>query len=306
MLRKLIIRSLLVIGVAAFAVTAQQPALQPQVDGAGKQVFEVASVKPSKADVAQSHSNITLDAGDDNDYPTGGLLSVANTALASYISFAYNLTPNETMSSLSSQMPKWAKTQGFDIEARAAGNSTRADMKLMMQSLLADRFKLAVHRETRQLPILALQLVKPKNVGPLLLKHADDPPCASPSTPLLESTPERGGVKFPLICNKFVGEFVSGHWRVRGRNMTIERIASIFLVVGQFDRPIVDQTGLPGRFDFSLEFTPGFPGPQGFQPDPSGPTLLDALREQLGLKLKAETGPVDMLVIDHVEEPSPN
>ncbi len=277
-----------------------------QIETAGKQVFEVASVKLSKTD-AQSHSNITLDAGNDNDPLTGGLFSVTNTQLNAYISFAYGLTPNETMSSLLSQLPKWAKTEGFDIEARARGNATKADIRIMMQSLLAERFKLVVHREVRQLPILALELEKSNSTGALLRKHLDDPPCASPSTPLLESTPGSGGVSFPLVCDKFVGEFISGRWRVRGRNMAIERIAGILSAVAQFDRPVVDQTGLQGKFDFSLEFTPGFLSwAPGFQPDPSGPTLLDALRDQLGLKLKNETGPVEMMVIDHIEEPTPN
>jgi uncharacterized protein (TIGR03435 family) len=73
-----------------------------------------------------------------------------------------------------------------------------------------------------------------------------------------------------------------------------------------FDRPILDKTGLSGNFDFSLEFTPEFRSPQNFQPDPSGPTFPEALNEQLGLKLESQTGPVEVLVIDHVEEPSSN
>ncbi len=75
-------------------------------------------------------------------------------------------------------------------------------------------------------------------------------------------------------------------------------------------RPVVDQTGLVGKFDFVIEFTPQLnrpvqPGAE-FQPDPTGPTFLEALREQLGLRLESQTGPVDVLVIDHVEEPSAN
>jgi uncharacterized protein (TIGR03435 family) len=69
---------------------------------------------------------------------------------------------------------------------------------------------------------------------------------------------------------------------------------------------VLDRTGIGGRFDFSLEFTPEFAGPVDFQPDASGPTFQQALREQLGLKLEPQTGPVQVLVIDHVEHPSEN
>ena len=75
-------------------------------------------------------------------------------------------------------------------------------------------------------------------------------------------------------------------------------------------RPVLDQTGLSGTFDFAIEWTPQLSGPlppsTDFQPDPDGPTFLQALQEQLGLKLEPTTGPIDAFVIDHIEEPSPN
>jgi uncharacterized protein (TIGR03435 family) len=79
-----------------------------------------------------------------------------------------------------------------------------------------------------------------------------------------------------------------------------------FSWMGGIDRPVLDKTGLTGKIDFTIEFTPDVPAGTSFQPDPNGPTFIEALKDQLGLKLESQTGPVDILVIDHVEEPSPN
>ena len=87
-------------------------------------------------------------------------------------------------------------------------------------------------------------------------------------------------------------------------------IASTMSVMADLGRPVLDQTGLNGVFDFTLEWTPDINGPSpssaAFQPDPSGPTFLEALKEQLGLKLDSQTGPVEVFVIDHIEMPSEN
>ena len=94
--------------------------------------------------------------------------------------------------------------------------------------------------------------------------------------------------------------------------MTMAQIAGALPIIsiGTLDRPVVDQTGLTGTFDLRIEFTPPANRPQSpgstFQPDDAGPTFLEVLKEQLGLKLVPQTGPVDVLVIDHVEEPSEN
>jgi bla regulator protein blaR1 len=94
------------------------------------------------------------------------------------------------------------------------------------------------------------------------------------------------------------------------RNVTTKLIATALGVMGNLDRPIFDQTGLSGNYDFVLKWTPepNGPPPSGanVQSDQSGPTFLEALKEQLGIKLESQTGPVDVLVIDHVEQPSEN
>jgi uncharacterized protein (TIGR03435 family) len=93
--------------------------------------------------------------------------------------------------------------------------------------------------------------------------------------------------------------------------MTVASIADHLQVASwpPLDRPVFDQTGLSGKFDFRIEFTPAFNGPApvaNFQPDESGPTFMEALKEQLGLRLVPQTGPVEVLLIDHMEEPSEN
>jgi bla regulator protein BlaR1 len=304
----------LVVGVLRLQAQSQA-APQWQTDAGGKQAFDVASVKQNKSGPSSAaHTNVGLSAGDDYT-PAGGLLSVTNFPLGVYIGFAYKLMPYQRQSLLS-QLPKWATTDRFDIEARAAGgNPTKDQMRLMMQSLLADRFKLAVHSETRQLPVFALLLVKPGKTGSQLQPHSDDPPCVgttpSGSAPKTPQQAKDSGY-FPPVCGTITALDLPGLKRVSGRNLTMGEIGSFLSMVAPnttpLDRPVLDQTGLSGRFDFKIDFAPEFngPPPPNFQPDPTAPTFLEALREQLGLKVDSQTGPVDVLVIDHVEEPSPN
>jgi uncharacterized protein (TIGR03435 family) len=292
------------------APTAQLPP-QWQIDAGGKQAFDVASVEQDTADPSTARTNVPL--GPTNvSTPSGGLLAAVNIPLVTYISFAYKLTGNQSQS-LQSQLPKWATTERFDIQAKAEGNPTKDQMRLMMQALLADRFKLAVHNETRQLPVFGLVLVKPGKTGPQLQAHPDDAPCstvqAPPSSAPAPPATVAGG--FPALCGSplYMPSSVPGRTRVAARNVTIGMLAGTMTGFGNLDRHVLDQTGLKGNFDWIIEWTPQFNGPVppgAPQPDESGPTFLEALRDQLGLKLDSQTGPVDIMVIDHIEEPSPN
>jgi uncharacterized protein (TIGR03435 family) len=273
--------------------------------------FDVASVKRNTASLSvrpwnglasrpMSYVNFPLDAGDLYTSDAGFLMT-EGLELADYINFAYKLKPYQGRFL---QLPKWAATERYDIQARADSKPTKDQMRLMTQSLLADRFKLAVHWETRQLSVFALVLSKPGKTGPQLRPQSDDQPCADSGPPPTAS----GRPLFP--CDTF-GATQPGHWR--GQRLTMGRVADNLVAAGNLDRPIVDRTGLSGRFDVILEFAPESNGPQAnTQPgqtgpsDQTGPTFLEALRDQLGLKLKSQTGPVDVLVVDHVEEPSPN
>jgi uncharacterized protein (TIGR03435 family) len=264
----------------------------------GKVAFDVASVKPNTAGLPPfgiaPRSNIPLDAG--NAFPpSGGFFSATNWPLSRYIDFAYKLTDYQYRILLP-QMPKWAISPvWFDIEARAGGNPTKDQMRLMMQSLLADRFKLALHWETRQLPVFALVLSKPGKVGPQLQAHPTDEPCPAAVA--------------PQTCEEYSVRLVSGQVHIRVLDETSEQIAARLTGATNYvDRPVLDLTELKGRFDFSLDFTPDANDrvPDNFQADTAGPTFLEALREQAGLTLVPQTGRVGVLIIDHVERPSEN
>jgi bla regulator protein blaR1 len=314
-------RILLLLSVACLAIAllaAQSPsAPDGQTAAGGKMAFEAASVKPA---TTPRFPSLPLDNGDAK--PPGGRFS-ASFSLPLYINFAYKLDAFQFEEMLA-QLPKWAN-QDYAIDAIADGNPTKDQMRLMMQSLLADRFKLRVHFESREVPVLALTLVKPGKLGPKLLPHSKGPPCPDsfemikPSTPV---APPKPGVVFPPQCGSiiFLGRS-DGAW-IGARNTTMGLLAHDIYGYGsrlqELDKPVVDQTGLQGKFDFILELPAGIisllpmppnpnpPNPDNTLPDPKGTPFLNAVREQLGLKLERSRGEVRRLTIDHVERPSAN
>lgn len=301
---------------AATAAQSRSQAPEPewQKVAGGKMAFETASVtQNSSGPRYRSGSNFPLGPGDV--YTPTTFFRATNHPLAAYIAFAYKIDPDQEQFSIS-QMPQWALTDRFDIQASAQGNPTKDQMRLMMQTLLADRFRLVVHYETRQIPVLVLLVDQPGKLGPLLQRHPEDLPC--PTTPMIPSPPPEAPAqpldsRFPGTCGGMLLMAASAPGRIRGgaRNVTMELIASTLPggVTG-VDRPVLDKTGLTGRFDFALEFAPqygaGLPPNSNFPRDPSGPTFVEAVREQLGLRLEAQIGPFDMLVVDYVEKPLPN
>jgi uncharacterized protein (TIGR03435 family) len=269
--------------------------------------FEVASVRQNKTNDKAS-MNVDPTPGDGM-VPTGGLYSARNIVLVQYIAFAYKLT-NQQLRSAVSQVP-WVSEVRFDIEARAEGNPTKDQYRSMMQSLLADRFKMAVHFETRQVPLFALVLVKPGRLGPQLRLHrADDPVCTTPAAALRGPAPV-DAEGFPERCGgpQSMKPSVPGRMKSGGRDVLMSRFAAILTGVGVVDRPMVNHTGLQGTVDYSLEWiqvAANVPFGAEFHPDESAPTFEEALKEQLGLKMVPEKGPVDFFIVDHVEHASEN
>jgi bla regulator protein blaR1 len=285
-----------------------------QVAATGKMSFEVASIRPSEPGTIPA--NISMET-DDNYRSTGGLFT-ADRTLETYINFAYKLHPTpEQREAMYGHMPKWVATQNFAIQARAAGDVTLKDqMRLMMQSLLADRFKLAVHFEQRNEPVFALRLIQPGRLGPNIRRHEDGPPCTVPASRTgaapspTSATPASGSADFPFLCGQYL-LMPEPHQIVLwgSREVSMTRLANWIAVTPprNLGRPVVDQTGLKGKFDFTLEWqwTSGS-GDTDAQADQSGPTVEEALKQQLGLKLQPTHAPVIVLLIDHVEQPSPN
>ena len=285
---------------AAFIVVTLSRAQTPQL-GNGKMSFEVASVKQDKD--GHPYSNFPLGPG--NSYSAdGGLLSANDMPISIYIGFAYGLTAYQRYA-LDKQLPKWAKDEKFDIQARAETNATKDQMRMMMRSLLADRFKLAAHTETHEGPVFALVLAKPGEAGPQLhLRSSDSPPCGA----FTLSPSARSADGSPMACDVFLSLVDTGHIKTSARNVTLQMIAAAMPLSGMpaLDRPVVDETGLTGNYDFSIESVPeSTTAPETKSAEP-GPTFLEALQDQLGLKLVSKTGEVTTLVIDHIEEPTPN
>ena len=287
--------------------TAQSVA-QWQIAAGGKMAFEVASIKPDKG--AFTPPNFPLDNGDAY-APTGGRFS-ADFPLVTYIQFAYKVRfTQEQVQSMLANLPPWVASERFAIQARGEGNPTKDQMRLMMQSLLAERFQLAVHFETRQTAVLALTLVKAGKTGPKLRPHAEGPACDAPTAEPERGSPACAAAVFPPKCDVQALTMRPDHTLLAGsRNTTMDLLAAGLSSLGRLDRPVVDQTGLSGRFDFNMEWVqePNGAAPSSADPPPDsqGFTFLEALSEQLGLKLESTKAPLQVLVIDHVERPSEN
>ena len=248
--------------------------------------------------------------------PPGGHFR-ADFPLIIYISFAYKLEIYQSKT-MNEHLPKWANDL-YVIDAKADGNPTKDQMRLMMQSLLADRFKLRVHFEAREGPVLALTLAEPGALGPKLIPHSEGPPCPDSFEENTPSTapppPLREGDVFPAQCET-PGQTrgMANGTRIGARNTTMGLLAqdiyAYAALLGELDKPVLDQTGLRGRFDYILQLPAGmislFPGPPNPDEPPKGTPFLDAVRRQLGLKLERSRGEMQMFFIDHIERPSEN
>jgi uncharacterized protein (TIGR03435 family) len=318
------IRKLLLAAIATFTFAAAAQAPNPAP------AFDVASVKQNKTEGAQ-HSNVPLDTGnvysaiDPSDARTsaGGYFVATNQPLWRYIVFAYKLSGTQELAlrfsyfdGLKSKAPGWV-TGGFDssadrfnIEARAPQNATIDQMRLMMQALLADRFHLVVHHETRDAPAFGLVLVRPGGLGPNLQPHLPSDTCPTstphPDEPASPSAPSAVG-DLPPLCGIIAHVLSSNnpHSSFGGRGIPLSLLAtSLPTMTGMatIPRPVVDQTGLAGLYDFTLHWKGSSDPDIG---DAAAP-FRGALKSQLGLELKPTHAPIDILVIDHVERPSEN
>ena len=272
--------------------------------------FDVASVRQSES--VDMESNVPLGPGDVYN-PTGGVLRARNYTLLTYLVFAYKLTDFQ-QEAIEAAAPSWVLSERFSIEASTdKHDATKDQMREMMRSLLAERFKLAAHYESRQVRVLALVPVKTGQVGLRLQLHPEAVACeararkpaksdSEPSQPL---QPAKGG--YPSICGGVLGLPASAQDRYSfgAANVPMSLIASALSSWGNLGLPVVDQTQLAGNYDFVLEFTPE-PRPAYAAVDSGGPGFQEALKQQLGLKLEARKAPVPFLVLDHVEHPTEN
>jgi uncharacterized protein (TIGR03435 family) len=272
-----------------------------QTAAGGKMAFEVASIRLSKPGTFRP-PNIPL-GNDDATGPSGGIFQVDYPVWV-LIQFAYKLNSDQR-NMLRNSLPKWAATEAYTVQAKAEiPNATKDQMRLMVQSLLVDRFHLVVHFETKDMPVLALSLQKPGVLGQRLLPHEKGPPCDAVATISPENVPSF----FPLTCDEYAIRPAGGQMVLWGsRNTTMNLLAESLNDRGALGKPVVDRTGLEGRFDFTMEWTmEGMPGATPESSDMPVTTFLEALREQVGMKLTPTRAGVKVLVVDNLERPTEN
>jgi uncharacterized protein (TIGR03435 family) len=234
--------------------------------------FEVASIKPSPE--GGRGGGIRPAQGGERYIATG-------MPLRTLMMVAYRIKPEQIVGG-----PDWINTDRWDMNAKAEKPSTPEELHLMLQDLLAERFQLKFHRETKELPVYLLTADKTHKMTPHEGASAGDP-----------------------WIDQVVEKVTQAKWSAKFAPMDFFawRLSQVL------DRPVIDGTGLKGGFDFELHFTRELPPgiPQGAllngEPiDTSGPTIFAALKQQLGLKLEAQRGPVETLVVDKVEKPTEN
>jgi uncharacterized protein (TIGR03435 family) len=199
----------------------------------------------------------------------GRHMLMVNTSVNDIVAFAYGLDPKQIIGA-----PAWSDSSPYDVDGvtDVEGQPNTRQLRTLYQALLADRFKLIFHREKRTLSVFAITVAKG---GPKLTKSAS---AATDPTP-----------------------FYSGDGTLKVTNNSLADIADVMKYF--VERPVVDQTGLTGRYDFRLKWSPD----EAQSSDPNAPPgIFTAIQEQLGLKLVATKAPVDVIVIDHVERPSAN
>jgi uncharacterized protein (TIGR03435 family) len=286
--------------IAAVAPLRAVRQVQAPSDGAQQPplAFETASVKPNKSGEEQRYIRID---------PSGSGLTVVNMQLRELITFAYQIQRFQLEGG-----PDWIASDRFDILAKSEREvpSTGAffggqePLRMMLRTLLADRFKLVMHKETKELPIFELVLARQDGkLGPQLRPAAVD--CAAQAAAARGGTPPpaSSGPPGPGSCFMNINPV-----SVRGGGVTLAMLAN--LLVGPAQRLVIDRTGLTGNWDLEVKYTPDQsqvpPGVSVPNLDPNGASLFTAIEEQLGLKLRAARGPVEVLVIDSVQQPTPN
>jgi uncharacterized protein (TIGR03435 family) len=254
------------------------------------QSFEVASIKPA-APVQGSRIMIGSRGGPGTADP--GQMTFTNASIEDLIESAYNVKSYQITG------PAWLESARFDVIARVPAGTTKEQSRIMMQNLLADRFKLVVHHSSKEASVYALVVAK----GGLKLKESANETAAAPGT-------VPGGMTMMIAPG--------GKMRMAATGTTIAKFLDALGM--QLDRPIIDATGLTGKYDITLDFAPdpailqakmaamGVAPPPGLvqdsgTQDPNGAaTIFSALPDQLGLRLEARKGPVDLLVVDSVQK----
>jgi uncharacterized protein (TIGR03435 family) len=239
--------------------------------------FEVATIKPAGLDGPAAQGRwIRMESAN--------RFVAHNHAVRTLVAAAYDLAPQAITGG-----PPWVDSDRWEILAKTPGDvrPTPDQQMLMLRQLLSDRFSLSFHRQAREFAVFALTVAPG---GPKLKETTISPDATPEGPPLVAFALSPSVVRFPA------------------RYLSMTEFASL-LQRSPLDRPVLDRTGLTGRYDFDLEFAPDESLWGGLLPRPENsdkPSLIRAMQDQLGLNLESTRGPVDTIVIDRVERPTPN
>ena len=255
--------------------------------------FEVATVKINSSGAARPGHTVV---------PQSGQVTITNITVSALIQEAYGVQ----LASLIVDMPEWARTQRVDVVAKAAAPAPVPVLQRLLQPLLAEHFKLAIRRESREMDALALVAATGGRPGPKL--KTSDSACDSAVGSVGFSRAAEASDKSGAC-----GVLPGGAGRIVARGIDMNGFAELMATTPR--RPVIDRTGFTGRFDIDFTYTaeafsaaalaqrPGGTVPPGV--DPNGRPLATALLEQLGLKLEPIRAPVEVLVITHAEPLAP-
>jgi uncharacterized protein (TIGR03435 family) len=292
------------IGIGLLDVAAQQqPVAKPQVEVAGAtERFDVTTIRLNKTGQGFEGQNFR-----------SGRFSATGVTLQNLITFAYDLQAFEIFGG-----PNWAAGDRFDVAATMqpppAGSDPRDGPRRnrrLVRALLAERFNLAVHEERREMPVYSLVMARPdrklgERLRPFVGECGDPGKLGPPPEIATFGMPTSDPSKGPQWCIAFtrVG-------RLSAQGTAISDLTTILARLPAVGRRVIDRTGLTGLFDFDLEWTPLVTGPPApgvpdDRPSDAGPTIFTALQEQLGLRLESTKETMPVLVIDRVNQPSPN
>lgn len=290
--------------------------------------FEVASVKPATPPAPGSFVRFGGSGGPGSKDPER--YTVNSMSLMNLLITAYDLKPYQITG------PAFLNTERYEITAKVPAGATKEQFRVMLQNLLAERFKMVVHREKKEMQVYELTVMKN---GPKFKESVPAPPAATPTpppdTPPMPMVPSRlkldadGFPEIPAGAGNGTSMIMmNGRARMRARNQSMPDLAN--MLSNQVGKPVTDATGLTAKYDFTLTFTggsmgmPGMPmigvvgppppppppgaGGGGGAPNPTstddspGLTIFGAVQEQLGLRLDQKKGMVDMLIVDRAEK----
>lgn len=283
-----VIAPLFLLGVA---VPWQAQAQDRAVPADATLTFDVASVKPTKT---RGRVSVVSEPN--------GRFTMTNVPAELMLLIAYQLQPYQIVGA-----PSWLQSEHYDLIAKAPDGRPAASgdtagpgpLQFMLRNMLADRFKLKVHTETREMPIYALVLSRGDGkLGPKLQPSTVE--CGAPGRGAASPS---GGLSLENLPSCSI---LARAGSVGGTGLPLTQLASN--LSQRVGRTVVDRTGLTGRYDFLVEYTPDPPAgtapPGGPPADPDRPSIYAALEEQLGLKLDAQRGAVDVLVVDAIQRPT--